>query len=143
MSGSFFDAGLRFGCRRCSDCCRHEPGYVFLTQDDLQRLAEGLALPQSEVLDRYCRQVRVGAFRRVSLRETAAYDCILWGQDGCRVYGHRPLQCRSFPFWAANLGSPEGWEQLKQQCPGVGTGSLHSGQTIRDWLERMRCGRFL
>jgi uncharacterized protein len=140
MNGSFFEAGLRFGCQRCSRCCRHDPGYVFLTLDDLQRLAEGLDLPQAEVLARCCRTVRVGAFRRVSLRETPSYDCILWGQDGCRVYRHRPLQCRSFPFWAANLESPEDWEQLKQHCPGVGSGSLHSGQTIRDWLEQMRLG---
>jgi hypothetical protein len=143
MSGSFFDAGLRFQCRRCSHCCRHEPGHVFLTQDDLERLAEGLELTPAEVRERYCRQVRIGSFRRLSLRETTAYDCILWGPEGCRVYGHRPLQCRSFPFWTANLESPEDWEQLKQHCPGVGEGGLHSGQAIRDWLERMRGGRFL
>ncbi len=143
MSDPFYAAGLRFGCRRCSRCCRHEPGYVFLTREDLARLAEGLGLPQSEVLDRYSRMVRVGAFRRVSLRESPGYDCILWGEEGCRVYRHRPLQCRSFPFWAANLGSLEDWEQLKQVCPGVGTGSLHSAGTIRDWLERARGGSYL
>ncbi len=143
MSDPFYAAGLRFGCRRCSRCCRHEPGFVFLTPEDLERLAEGLGLSGEEVQDRYCRQVRVGAFRRLSLQETAGYDCILWGSEGCRVYGHRPLQCRSFPFWPANLQSPGVWEQLKQQCPGVGSGKLHSAATIRDWLERMRRGPFL
>jgi Fe-S-cluster containining protein len=87
--------------------------------------------------------VRVGAFRRVSLRETPDYDCILWGQDGCKVYQHRPLQCRSFPFWVANLASPEDWERLKQECPGVGSGSLHSADAIREWLERARLGSYL
>jgi Fe-S-cluster containining protein len=143
MSDSFYAAGLRFSCRRCSRCCRHEPGYVFLTREDLERLARGLGLPQSEVLERYCRVVRFGALRRISLRETLAFDCILWGEEGCRVYRHRPLQCRSFPFWAANLASPEDWEQLKQGCPGVGSGSLHSAATIQDWLRQARSGSYL
>jgi Fe-S-cluster containining protein len=143
MSAPFYAEGLRFGCRRCSRCCRHEPGYVFLTREDLQRLAEGLEMPQAEVLERFCRVVRVGALRRVSLRETQAYDCILWGPEGCRVYRHRPLQCRSFPFWAAHLGCLEDWESLKGQCPGVGSGSLHSAQVIREWLEKARRGNYL
>jgi Fe-S-cluster containining protein len=143
MGEPFYAAGLRFECRRCSRCCRHEPGYVFLTGDDLERLAAGLALPPAEVLARFCRTVRVGAFRRVSLRETRRYDCILWARDGCRVYERRPLQCRSFPFWAANLGSAEDWEQLKPACPGVGGGGLHPAEEIRDWLERSRNGRYL
>ncbi len=143
MSDPFYAAGLRFGCRRCSRCCRHEPGYVFLTREDLQRLAQGLQLPADQVLDRYCREVRFGALRRVSLQETPDYDCILWGPGGCRVYRHRPLQCRSFPFWAANLGSSEDWERLKQECPGVGSGSLHSAATIRGWLQQARSGSYL
>ncbi len=143
MSDPFYAAGLRFGCRRCSRCCRHEPGYVFLTREDLQRLAAGLDLEPSEVLDRHCRVVRVGGFRRLSLRETPGYDCVLWGQEGCRVYRHRPLQCRSFPFWAANLGSTEDWERLKQECPGVGSGSLHSAAMILQWLEQARSGSYL
>jgi hypothetical protein len=136
MSGSFFDAGLRFQCRRCSHCCRHEPGYVFLTQDDLERLAEGLELPPAEVRERYCRQVRIGAFRRLSLRETPAYDCILWGPEGCRVYGHRPLQCRSFPFWSSNLSSRESWEEAARACPGIGQGRVHGRARIERWLAR-------
>jgi Fe-S-cluster containining protein len=143
MSDSFYAAGLRFSCRRCSRCCRHEPGYVFLTREDLERLAQGLGLPQSEVLERHCRVVRFGALRRISLRETPAFDCILWGVEGCRVYSNRPLQCRSFPFWAVNLASPEDWEQLKRECPGVGSGNLHSAATIQDWLRQARSGSYL
>ena len=143
MSDIFFATGLRFGCRRCSRCCRHEPGYVFLTREDLQRLAEGLRLPAGEVLAGYCRLVRVGAFRRVSLQELPNYDCILWGEEGCRVYEHRPLQCRSFPFWPANLGEAGDWERLKSACPGVGGGRLHPAEEIRGWLERGRSARYL
>ena len=35
MSEPFYAEGLRFSCERCSACCRGEPGYVFLTKEDL------------------------------------------------------------------------------------------------------------
>lgn len=134
MEGVDFKSGLRFACRRCSSCCRHEPGYVFLTREDLERLAEGLSLPPRTVLARFCREVRIGGFRRVSLRERPNYDCILWGPEGCTVYEHRPFQCRSFPFWPANLDSAEHWEELRRACPGAGRGRLHPESEIRGWL---------
>ncbi|HUX21603.1 MAG TPA: YkgJ family cysteine cluster protein, partial [Spirochaetia bacterium] len=39
MYKPFYQDGLRFECTRCDACCRHEPGYVFLSQTDLRRLA--------------------------------------------------------------------------------------------------------
>ncbi|HQO67077.1 MAG TPA: YkgJ family cysteine cluster protein, partial [Spirochaetales bacterium] len=36
MNQSFWHEGLRFECARCSACCRYEPGYVFLSADDLR-----------------------------------------------------------------------------------------------------------
>lgn len=143
MSGHFFDVGLRFECTRCSRCCRHEPGYVFLTQEDLDRLAAGLGAPVRSVLKAHCREVGVGAFQRVSLREKPGYDCIFWSLEGCTVYAHRPQQCRSFPFWAANLESEESWAEVGCDCPGIGRGRVHSEAEIRRWLELGRGQRFL
>ncbi len=40
MEEVFYGRGLRFECTRCSRCCRHNPGYVFLSPVDLARLAE-------------------------------------------------------------------------------------------------------
>ena len=34
----FYSDGLRFECTRCSRCCRHTPGYVFLSENDVERL---------------------------------------------------------------------------------------------------------
>jgi Fe-S-cluster containining protein len=91
-----------------------------------------------QVLSRYCRTVWVGGFQRISLQEKPNYDCIFWQPKGCLVYAHRPLQCRSFPFWPSNLYEAQTWEELRARCPGVGRGKLHSEEKIREWLSRSR-----
>jgi Fe-S-cluster containining protein len=138
MSECFFSEGLRFECTRCSRCCRGSPGYVFLSRDDLRALAAGLGISARRILDRYCRTVAVNGLQRVSLRERPNYDCIFWRTRGCLVYAHRPLQCRSYPFWPANLAGAWSWEELKTVCPGVGKGRLHSREEIQEWLRRSR-----
>jgi Fe-S-cluster containining protein len=138
MSESFYSEGLHFECTRCSRCCRGSPGYVFLNRDDLRALAAGLGISARRILDRYCRTVRVNGLQRISLRERANYDCIFWRARGCLVYAQRPLQCRSYPFWPANLAGAWSWEELKAVCPGVGRGKLHSRQEIQEWLRLSR-----
>jgi Fe-S-cluster containining protein len=136
MGSVFYERGLRFECTRCSRCCRHSPGFVFLTREDIHRLRAGTGLSVKEFLDRYCRELNVNGFRRVSLIEKSNYDCIFWEEQGCTVYRYRPLQCRSFPFWSSNLDSIDSWEKLKISCPGVGRGRLYSKREIESWLAR-------
>ncbi len=134
---SFYHDGLRFQCTRCSQCCRHDPGYVFLSERDLDALTAHLRMDPDEVLDRYCRDVEVAGIGRVSLKERSNYDCIFWKPGvGCTVYEARPLQCRAFPFWAANLGSLAEWQAAARRCPGIGQGRLHTRRTIEKWLRR-------
>ncbi len=131
---SFHDSGLRFECTRCSACCRHTPGYVFLSAADLQRLATALNLTQKEFRERYCRVVDVGIAKRLSLKEKPNYDCILWENGGCSQYGARPVQCRAFPFWSAVVASEEQWQLHARGCPGMGRGKLHTKEEIEAWL---------
>jgi len=128
--------GLRFSCTRCSRCCRHTPGYVFLSARDLARIARATGVDGAEARRRFCRTGRIGAFNRVSLKEKANLDCILWEHGGCSVYASRPLQCRSFPFWSANLASRATWDEQAASCPGIGRGRLHSKARIQRWLAR-------
>ena len=136
MEDPFYSKGLNFSCRRCSKCCRHDPGYVFLSDKDISLLIRGLGLPREEVLRAYCREVEINGRRRVSLMEKSNYDCIFWKSAGCEVYEYRPFQCRSYPFWSSNLSSALQWEALKSACPGVGQGELHRRKEIEGWLER-------
>lgn len=133
---SFYSNGLHFECSRCSRCCRHTPGYVFLTRSDLVRLAKATDLTEEWVLEKYCREVNIGGFRRISLKEKANLDCIFWEDGGCSMYRDRPLQCRSFPFWSQHLYSEESWQKAAKDCPGIGQGSLYSEEEIGNWLNK-------
>lgn len=139
----FYDNGLRFNCTRCSHCCRHEPGHVFLSANDLQRLADGLELSVQQVAERYCEIVDVELAQRISLRERSNHDCVFWVKGGCAVYEHRPLQCRAFPFWSVNLLDREAWQKLEASCPGVNQGALHERSEIDSWIDERERDPFL
>jgi Fe-S-cluster containining protein len=136
----FYAGGLRFSCTRCSSCCRFEPGFVFLSEKDVFLLAAPFHLAYTEFVEIYCRWVPMdiaGGKRRerLSLREKTNNDCIFW-DGGCSVYEHRPLQCRTFPFWPSNLLSPERWDAASAFCPGMGRGALHEMAEIEAALAR-------
>ncbi len=143
LSDSFFSKGLHFECRRCSNCCRLTPGFVFLTVSDLKNLMKATGLSRADFSSAYCRLVNINGFKRVSLIEKNNYDCIFWANGGCTVYEHRPFQCRSFPFWRSKLSSAAAWEECKESCPGVGLGRIHSEDIIEGWLKKQRRVDFL
>jgi len=133
---TFYDGGLRFSCSRCSDCCRHEPGFVFLSDTDIRLLAEEVKIQYNTFVETYCRWVPApGGGEQLSLKEKPNFDCIFW-QNGCTVYKNRPLQCRTFPFWKSNLYSQQAWESLS--CPGINRGELHSPAKIETCLAQRR-----
>lgn len=136
MSKKFYDEGLRFECQRCSYCCRHEPGFVFLSKKDLNAMVVELNISEDEFIDKYCKKVDIGFFKRLSLTEKENNDCIFWSEKGCEVYKARPLQCRSYPFWTQIVDDQELWEEESQSCPGIGKGDIHSKKEIEDWLEK-------
>lgn len=127
MNESWYAAGLRFKCTRCGDCCRGEPGYVWVNFDETERMAALLGMPFREFEASFLR--RVG--RRISLIEKDNGDCVFWENGiGCRVYNVRPVQCRHFPFWLQNIESPEAWERACRRCLGMGHGKLYSADEI-------------
>jgi Fe-S-cluster containining protein len=133
-SMSFYRSGLRFECARCSRCCRHDPGFVFLSNQDLERILEGLSIDREAFIERYCVWVPTEGGSNLSLAERPDYDCIFWREGGCRIYDFRPVQCRSFPFWPSHLSSQADWKNLRGQCTGIDKGSLHTAEEIDRWV---------
>lgn len=85
----------------------------------------------------WCRWVpHTAGTERLSLKEKANLDCVFWN-DGCSVYGTRPLQCRAFPFWDSIVCSQAAWERMAKECPGMDSGELHSGEEIESFLNKM------
>ena len=131
MIPAFYADGLHFRCNKCSDCCRLDPGYVFLSQRDVDKLALASGLSYINFIGVYCRWIPSGdGHELLSLKEKANYDCILWGENGCDFYADRPLQCKSFPFWKSNLSSKAAWDLQASTCPGMNNGELHSQKEI-------------
>lgn len=127
----FFDAGIRFECRRCGSCCTGAPGIVRINAAEIDTVAAYLGLPASRVMDTHI-SIHGDGYR---VRETADGRCLFF-ENGCQVYAVRPLQCRTFPFWFANLRSETRWAAIRRQCPGIGTGRLYVKTEILDILGR-------
>ncbi len=116
----WYAKGLQFDCTQCGNCCSGQPGYVWLTISDMERIAAYLKLPVNDFTKRHVR--RIG--NRYSLTETYNYDCTFLtrdakGKSGCGIYPVRPMQCRTWPFWDDNLKAPNAWERTDARCPGM------------------------
>src|SRR3990167_2164200 len=112
----WYKDGLRFKCTECGKCCGGAPGYVWLTDFDIQRLAKHLGITENELLMKHCRQVG----NRYSLKErTITYNCIFLKDNRCSVYDGRPTQCRTYPFWGKNVASKRAWNATDIDCEGV------------------------
>lgn len=136
MPERFFEKGLHFSCTRCSACCRHESGFVFLSKQDVDALATELSMTYSNFVETYCRWIPIGdACDQLSLKEKFNFDCIFW-KEGCTVYKARPLQCRVFPFWASVLADKEAWDATAADCPGMNHGDFHDASSIQERLDR-------
>lgn len=123
--------GLAFTCTRCGNCCTGTPGYVWVTPDEIQQLAEYCRETVEEFSLKFVRLVG----DRYSLIEKPGGDCIFWDkQAGCTVYEARPVQCRAWPFWPENLEEPEDWERVRGVCPGSGKGRLYSLSEIQSTI---------
>ncbi|WP_152051903.1 YkgJ family cysteine cluster protein [Tautonia marina] len=119
--------GLRFTCTQCGNCCTGAPGYVWVSVEEIERLAERTGLSVEQFGQQYVRQVG----RRYSLIERPNGDCIFWDRAaGCTVYEARPIQCRTWPFWTENLESPQDWDEVRRTCPGSGQGQWYSVEEI-------------
>jgi hypothetical protein len=153
--------GLKFTCTQCGNCCTGGPGYVWISEREIERLAEFLQLTARQVLNRYCRQI--GSRWSLKERRTSEglYDCIFLTEQpgaaphrrevgkgqpvplkrrGCSIYPVRPLQCRTWPFWDSNLSSQEMWVHSARRCPGMDRGSrkftrarIESLRDATDW----------
>ncbi len=127
--------GLRFTCTQCGNCCTGEPGFVWVTEEEIQRLADHLELTIDQFGSRYLRRVESG----LSLIEHPNGDCVFFDRTlGCTVYEARPIQCRTWPFWDENLESKEQWELTCEVCPGAGQGQWFSLVEIQDAAAQTR-----
>lgn len=132
MKSNWYKEGLRFKCTECGKCCTGAPGYVWVNEEEMEAMADFLKLTLKEFKMRYVR--RVG--QRFSLLESKqTYDCIFLKDKKCGVYGARPTQCRTYPWWPHNLKSEESWDETARTCEGIHPEApLVKAETIEEQL---------
>jgi len=134
---SWFQKGLKFECKRCGHCCSGEPGYVYLSDEEIGEISSFLGMDREEFLPMYTRRVDAGEFYEVSLRERADYSCVFLTEHGCKIQSVKPRQCSTYPFWKRILSDKALWKAEKEECPGIGCGTLHCENEIFSCLRTM------
>ena len=105
----------RFNCQQSGNCCRC-PGFVYASQEELQKMAKEKNL-ELETFKKHI--VRTHQGWPVIASKSHRQTCFLDTQNRCTVYKARPKQCRTYPDW------PEIWKDrtsiLKEiaLCPGL------------------------
>ena len=121
----WYAEGLAFECTQCGNCCSGPPGYVWVTKEEVARIARFLGR-KDDALDR--QQVRRVGLKQ-SLTEKANGDCVFLKREGgkalCSVYEARPSQCRTWTFWSENVESIDAWNRAGRNCPGMDRGKRH------------------
>jgi len=133
MRGAWYGDGLCFECTRCGNCCSGFSGTVAVNDAEISTLARRLEVEEERFRRDY---TRVLPDRSISLREKPDYDCVFYDKrHGCMVYEDRPRQCRTWPFWRANVGSPGRWTEEAASCPGMNRGRLYTFDEIESFAD--------
>src|SRR5262252_695242 len=113
--------GLRFACQTgCTECCRQR-GFVYLTPDDLVRMAAFTGMTPAAFEKKYVYRTS----RQMRLRVPAGGTCPFLEENGCSIHPAKPTQCRIFPFWPELVESRREWLKVARgYCPGIGKGPL-------------------
>jgi len=125
---TWWSEGVFFSCKGCGRCCRGEPGAIFFTFEEGERVRKFLGVEEAEFQRRYVTFM----WGRPSFVERRNGDCVFYDTTGakCVIYPFRPLQCVLFPFWASVMESKEEWDDQARHCPGMNDGRLHVADEI-------------
>lgn len=115
----WYKEGLRFKCTGCGRCCTGKAGYVWVSVEEMQSMANVLNISLDLFKRKYTRirEQKYALVEKITLNKE--YACVFLQDNKCLVYQARPLQCRTFPWWPENLNNPESWALAAQECEGI------------------------
>jgi Fe-S-cluster containining protein len=124
---------MRFSCQPgCTRCCTQK-GWVYLSLEDVHRLAAFLDMSASEFQSKYVYATRF----HLRLRRRQG-QCPFLEAEGCSVHLAKPTQCRVFPFWPELIEDKKELKETAQWCPGLGKGNVVSVETLKKSARDMR-----
>ncbi|WP_068470114.1 YkgJ family cysteine cluster protein [Candidatus Protochlamydia phocaeensis] len=112
----WYRKGLSFKCTGCGQCCTGAPGYIWVSEQEIEQIAAFLQISLHEFSQRYLRRVK-GKWSLLELPKT--YDCVFLKDKKCQIYPVRPTQCRTYPWWPQNLKSEKDWQEAAKICEGI------------------------
>ncbi len=115
-SAPWYKEGLSFSCTGCGKCCTGSPGYVWVSDEEIEAIASHLKITFKECTKKYLRRVH-GKWSLIEKKKT--YDCVFLRDNACILYSARPVQCRTYPFWPEIIKSKETWEDAARECEGI------------------------
>ncbi|MDR2171668.1 MAG: YkgJ family cysteine cluster protein [Planctomycetaceae bacterium] len=127
----WYSGGLKFSCSGCGSCCGGGPGYVWVTQTEIDRLAAKFGISAELFEKLFVWSVNNG---RRSLKEYPNGDCVLLDEKTrkCKFYEERPIQCKTWPFWKQNISKKTFWDAIAEHCPGCNCGRLYTLEEIEE-----------
>ena len=143
----WYKDGLNFKCTMCGNCCSGSPGSVRFSEKEAEVMADKLDISMPYFYEKYTRKETEGEWTWLELKEVpsppveyedglivqSGLDCIFLdrntipGKAVCSLYDARPLQCRSWPFWAEVVSTEHNWNDASkgsEGCPGLGKGAV-------------------
>lgn len=106
-------------CASCEgNCCIGESGYIWITKDECEKLANHLNITLDELGMNYL--LKVGYKYSIKEKQISPnnYACIFFDLEKkqCSVYEARPNQCKTFPFWEYFKNNIN---EVKEECPAI------------------------
>jgi hypothetical protein len=131
MKSLFEEAQSRFECQVCGTCCQGEGG-IFLTDDEIERIAVFLHIERTQFLEKYCLAKNGRVY--IHVREEDGY-CHFAREGKCTIHPVKPTPCRQWPFFQPMLTDQANWETARLSCP-----ALAPYKSLEDYLKGIRSG---
>jgi len=124
---------MRFACQPgCTRCCTQE-GWIWLSAEDVPRLAAFRGMSTDEF-----QRVYVYSTKHTIRLRMHKGKCPFLEAEGCSVHPAKPTQCRAFPFWPEILEDKKELKETSEWCPGIGKGDVVSVETLERSAREMR-----
>jgi len=110
---------LPFECTACGKCCQTK-GEVYLNPTETRQAASLLSLPLEEFKTKFvAREEETSKEHKwtvlkqkniIASNGEKATQCVFLNEEmQCGIYGARPLQCSTYPFWPRIMDEIDGW----------------------------------
>lgn len=141
---------MKFSCQEScgGQCCTmgwsQAGAFVFLTKQDQLKIQATYGI---SLLD----FANLGEFTSTRFAMYSTRQWFLKGKDDhcyffengkCKIYGARPVQCQTFPYWPENIVEGKWVDKVRSSCPGIDQGEENG---VGQWLlaQQLRADREL